>query len=245
MAYLKSSAYSEVLGQWIHFDAIIPQKKDKDIKTLYLLHGLKFDYSSWARRTTVEQYADAAQIAVIMPDAGRSFYTDMVNGRAYYTFVSDEIIKITRNLFHLSSKREDTTVAGLSMGGYGAYKLAFLNPETFSKAASMSGALDISVLTEPEMERDNMLITGGKTDLKGSEYDLYHLSEKLSRSGGEKPRLLQICGKSDEMYEANVKFSEYIKAKGYDSQFIEAPGEHNWLFWQEHIKKVIDFAALD
>jgi len=245
VAFLKCCVYSASLCQWVDFNAIIPQRQNEDIKTLYLLHGLKFDYTSWSRYTNVERYAEDAGIAVIMPDAGRSFYTDMVNGRKYYTYVSKELVEITRNMFHLSKIREKTFIAGLSMGGYGAYKIAFLNPETFGKAASLSGAVDVTILNEKEWERENYLITGGLKDLKGSEYDLYYLAQELLKSGKPLPKLYQACGTSDFVYNSNVKFRDFIKDKGFDYKYYEGPGEHNWSFWEMHIKDVIEFMVRD
>lgn len=245
MAYLKCSVYSSSLKQWIWFDAIIPQKRRDNIKTLYLLHGMKYDYSSWIRRTNVEQYAEEAEIAVIIPDGGRSFYTDMVNGRNYYTYVSKELVEITRNMFHLSEHRDNTCIGGLSMGGYGAFRIALLNPETFGRAASLSGAMDVSVLKDDFWERENHLITGGMQDLHGSEYDLLHLANKLLESDRPTPKLYQACGTEDFVYEANVKFRDFIKVKGFKYMYDEGPGKHDWRYWQMHIKDVVNFVAED
>ncbi len=243
MAYLKCSVYSSSLKQWTWFDAVIPQKKNENIKTLYLLHGMKYDYSSWIRRTNVEQYAEEAGIAVIIPDGGRSFYTDMINGRNYYTYVSKELVEITRNMFHLNDKRDNTCIGGLSMGGYGAFRIALLNPETFGRAASLSGAVDVSVLKDSFWERDNYLITGGTQDFKGSEYDLRHLVNNLLKSGKPLPRLYQACGTEDFVYDSNVKFRDFIKEKSFEYIYDEGPGKHDWQYWEMHIKDVVDFAA--
>ena len=48
-----------------------------------------------------------------------------------------------RGWFPVSRMRRDTFVAGLSMGGYGAFKLAMRHPERYAAAASLSGALDM------------------------------------------------------------------------------------------------------
>jgi S-formylglutathione hydrolase FrmB len=112
---------------------------------LYLLHGLSDDYTIWQRRTSIERYVADMEIAVVMPDADTSFYSDMVHGRKYWTFLSEELPEIVHDFFpNISEKREDTFVAGLSMGGYGAYKLA-LGTDRFAAAASLSGAVDLPI----------------------------------------------------------------------------------------------------
>lgn len=244
MALIKCSEYSEVLGQWIDFEVIIPRNVEGDFKTLYLLHGLKFDYSSWTRRTNIERYADEAGIAVVMPDGGRSFYTDMVNGRPYYSFVSDELISMTRRLFRLSDKREDTFIGGLSMGGYGAFRIGFMNPDKFSKIAVMSAATDVSYWTEnPEWERENYLITGGIEDIKGSEYDLYKITEDLVKSGKPLPSVYQACGTEDFLYKMNLEFRDFLKSKGFDVTYTEGSGEHNYYYWESKIKELVTFVS--
>src|SRR5690349_16517678 len=113
---------------------------------LYLLHGLTDDHTAWHRYTSVARYAEAAGLAVVMPSAFHSFYADEVHGHAYWTFVSEELPAIVRSFFRVSDAPEDTFVAGLSMGGYGALKLALTHPDRYAAAASLSGALDIRYL---------------------------------------------------------------------------------------------------
>lgn len=90
--------------------------------TLYLLHGLSDDHTIWLRRTSIERYVASMGLAVVMPAVHRSFYTDMDKGYRYWTFISEELPALARSFFPLSDKREDNFAAGLSMGGYGAFK---------------------------------------------------------------------------------------------------------------------------
>ena len=106
---------------------------------LYLLHGLSDDHTAWLRYTSIERYATARGLAVVMPAVHRSFYADEAHGHAYWHFVSEELPAIVAAFFRLSERREDTFVAGLSMGGYGALKLGLHHPERFAAVASLSG----------------------------------------------------------------------------------------------------------
>ena len=58
---------------------------------LYLLHGLSDDHTAWLRYTSVERYAAAAGVAVVMPAVGRSFYANEVSGGRYWDYVADEL----------------------------------------------------------------------------------------------------------------------------------------------------------
>lgn len=171
MAFFNCYFKSDVLGQDVCFNAVIPEKVEDNIKTLYLLHGLSDNHTAWERRSSVERYAMNAGIALIMPNVDRSFYTDMKYGRNFYTYVSEELVDYTRKVFRLSKKREDTFIAGLSMGGYGAFKIALRNSDTFSAAASLSGVLDISAHADSELNwKSDAFLAFGETDtLEGTE----------------------------------------------------------------------------
>lgn len=81
---------------------------------------------------------------IIMPDGGKSYYTNCIRGDKYWDYMAKELPEIVYTLFpYVSKKREDHYVAGLSMGGYGSMKLALNYPDSFKAAASFSGALNL------------------------------------------------------------------------------------------------------
>ena len=116
---------------------------------LYLLHGLSDDHTAWHRYTAVGRYAEKAGLAVVMPAVHRSFYTNEAHGHRYWDFVSEELPGVVHEFFRVTDRPEETFVAGLSMGGYGALKLALTHPERYAAAASLSGGLDLRRLLLP------------------------------------------------------------------------------------------------
>ena len=110
----------------------------RDRKVLYLLHGLSDDGSAWQRFTNIETLANDYGLVVVMPSVGRSFYTDMPNGQKYFSYITEELPQYLKDVFGLAPKREDTLLAGLSMGGYGAMKCALLHPELYKAASKPS-----------------------------------------------------------------------------------------------------------
>src|SRR6478752_8532516 len=134
MALMRCDFFSEVLGLSTSMTVILPQstsgqigmtgtERDGPPPVLYLLHGLSDDDTTWLRRTSIERYVAPLGLAVVMPQVHRSFYTDEAYGGRFWTFVSEELPALVSELFRVSTAREDTFVAGLSMGGYGALKL--------------------------------------------------------------------------------------------------------------------------
>lgn len=127
MAFFKGSIRSQSLGMDTGLTVVLPFDRaavpETECPTVYLLHGHGENADVWTRMTSAERYANAYGVALVMPEVQRSFYTDMAMGLSYFSYVTKELPDTCQRLFHLSSRREDRFVAGLSMGGYGALKL--------------------------------------------------------------------------------------------------------------------------
>ncbi|MCM3128257.1 alpha/beta hydrolase [Paenibacillus provencensis] len=259
MAFMQCHFYSEVLGLNTTMHVILPQQTFSQIgvdtkqghgpyPTLYLLHGLSDDDSIWLRRTSIERYASAMGIAVVMPNGYRSFYTDMAEGSKYYTYITEEVPKLARSFFPLSSAREDNFVAGLSMGGYGAMKIALSRPEEYAAAASLSGAVDMAAhydklkVHEEARSVEFKRIFGDK--IEGTENDLLHLLKECDQQPGPKPKLFQCCGTEDFLYEDNLSFRSAAEQTRLDFTYTEGPGEHEWGYWDARIQDVLNWLPL-
>ncbi|QFT90541.1 S-formylglutathione hydrolase FrmB [Bacillus sp. THAF10] len=246
MARITCDFFSEALQCSTSMTVLLPQPnshigvtskvKQKKHPTLYLLHGLSDDHTIWTRFTSIERYASSLGWAIVMPAAGRSFYTNMEHGYDFYTYVSEEVPQLAQSFFPLSEKREENFIAGLSMGGYGAFKVALRNPEKFAAAASMSGSLDINERM-PAFPRDFKHIFGDRP-IVGSEDDLYHLATNIKAPS---PMLYQCCGTEDHNYEANVRFRDYALQAGLSLTFEDGPGGHDWGYWDKQIGNVLAF----
>ncbi len=250
--------FSNALGLRSSLNAILPQRSPEEIKQspqakfrlLYLLHGHSDDHTAWQRWTSIERYVEGRNMAVIMPAVGLSWYTDMAHGGKYFTYVSEEIPALVHDLFPLSSDRADTFVAGLSMGGYGAFKLALRCPDRFAAAASLSGAVDISEVVRKKDDPENPAwlelmhdVYGDLTSVPGSDNDLFALAERVSHLE-QKPRLFQCCGTEDFLYQDNLRFRDYICTLPIDHTYCEGPGVHSWIYWDDMIQKVLDWMDL-
>lgn len=246
MALFQCQFYSEALRISATMNVILPQQTDKTDKTdklfptLYLLHGLSDDHTAWLRQTSIERYANARGIAVVMPAVNRSFYTDMSHGAKYWTFVSEELPKLARSFFPLSPLREHNYVAGLSMGGYGAMKLALSFPDRFAAAASLSGAVDINRLRAENFDGDMHLVFSDSAAVPGSSADLFALAEKVVKEQTI-PKLYQCCGTEDFLYADNIRFRDHCRSLELPMHYEEEPGDHEWGYWDRKIERVLDW----
>ena len=252
MAFLQVQSFSRALNVQTTVNVILPEAvqgigieaagREEPAKVLYLLHGYSDDHSIWMRRTSVERYAAAHHLAVIMPAVNHSFYCNEAIGERYWDYVAEELPAVMQRFFRLSDRPEDTFVAGLSMGGYGAMKLALTFPERFGAAASFSGALDIADTYGSGRHHDDevMRLFGGKVkSLPGSDNDLFHLLTKNGKAK-KKPRLYVSCGTADFLYHQFKKFIPEAKKAGWNVTTYEEEGVgHEWGFWDREISKFI------
>jgi len=257
MALLHVNFFSNVLGMCMQMDVILPQKSrgeigianiDKPLDTypvLYLFHGFSDDHTIWQRRTSIERYAAERGIAVVMPTTHRSWYTDMANGCGnYFQFIANEVPAVCHDLFpKISQKREDNFVAGLSMGGYGALKIALRHPERFAAAASLSGALNVADINRI-LRLPNLWDAVFGKEIEGSDNDVYYLAEKVAESGKPKPKIYMWCGLQDGLISDNRKMKETLIKHGYDLDYFESDGDHSWKYWDEQIEKVIKWLPI-
>ncbi|HEY3310369.1 MAG TPA: alpha/beta hydrolase family protein [Anaerolineales bacterium] len=248
--------FSESLGMRASLSILLPQratagqsqhKHKPKYRTLYLLHGHSDDHTAWQRWTSIERYVESMHLAVVMPSVHLSFYTDMVHGGKYWQFISEELPAIAREIFPLSGRREDNFVAGLSMGGYGAFKLALTHPDRFAAAASLSGALDISEVVKAHGEPDDEAwlagmrnVFGNLDKVSGSKHDLFVLANKAA-AGAVKPRLYMCCGTEDFLFEDNLRFRDHLAGLPFDLTFEQGSGGHTWDFWDRMIQNVLSW----
>ena len=251
MAFLQVQFFSDVLNVASTVNVVLPEAnqgigiqasgKEELPKVLYLLHGYSDDHSIWMRRTSVERYAAAHNLAVIMPAVNHSFYCNEVYGERYWDYVSKELPDTMQRFFRISDKPEDTYVAGLSMGGYGAMRLALTYPERFAAAASFSGAVDITA-TIDRHDEDGLAgrVFGDVEELAGTEADLLYLMKKNADSKA-KPWLYVSCGTEDFLYDQHHVFIRNLARYRWDVTGHDEKGAvHEWGFWDKEISKFIE-----
>jgi putative tributyrin esterase len=256
MALIRCTFFSEALELSTSMTVLLPQPGGAQIgvtgpaesdppPVLYLLHGLTDDDTAWTRYTSIERYAAAKGLAVVMPQVHRSFYADETYGMKFWTFLSEELPRTVEAFFRVSTRRADTFVAGLSMGGYGAMKWALRQPERFAAAASLSGALDAAYIQEydmrPHIRELTARVFAGRTVAHTGE-DLFHLVKKADPE--TLPRLMLRCGTEDHVLAQNKRFVAACAAAGVPLDAELGPGAHEWGYWDAKIQEVLEFLEL-
>ncbi len=238
MALCELRYFSKSLGMQTAANVILPSH---DVPgpwaVMFLLHGLSDDCSIWLRRTSIERYVEGMPLIVVMPDGGRGFYADAEQGFAYRTAIGEELVEIVKGYFPTGDK---WCATGLSMGGYGAFRLALDRPDLFRSAVSHSGALHfghLEAVEENDFTREFRRVLGSSP--KGGPNDLHALATRLKPE--EMPALRFDCGTEDSLLDANREFHRHLAENGIDHEYEEFPGDHNWAYWDEHVQRALAF----
>ncbi|WYJ98483.1 hypothetical protein DOK67_0002794 [Enterococcus sp. DIV0212c] len=242
MALARMSFRSQILDKATHVNVYLPEEMTRDSPVLYLLHGYSDDCNAWLDATSLARFAEEYPFVIIMPQVELSYYTNMVSGADYWDYLTLELPQKIHEWFGLSASSDKMFVAGLSMGGYGAFKWAMTYPDKIRAAASISGALDVVSLWERDSGRNETfkLIFGDVSRLAQSSNNLFQLfSANLGKISA--PHFLQICGTEDFLYQDNQTFRSKAEESLIHYVYEERQGAHTWDFWNQEIQRVLAY----
>lgn len=262
MAFLQINFYSKALKKLVNFNAVIPvdavgipgimgDASEKQMKALYLLHGYSGSHHDWISGSKIQELSIKHNIAVFMPAGENSFYLDDTDkGELYAEYVGNELVEFTRKMFQLSDKREDTFIGGLSMGGYGAIRNGLKYAGTFSRIIALSSALiTYNIAGIKEDYKDPVAdykyytrIFGDLNQLIGSDKDPEAIAFNLKEKCVYIPKIYMACGTEDFLINENRKYHNFLVSQKINHTYVEAPGIHNWDFWNEYIEKALEWA---
>ena len=255
MSVVRYTFFSEVLREQVNVNVILPSFegwRDRQgskayygeygrKKTLYIMHGGSDDCSLYLRRTRIEEYAMEHDLAVVMPEVKNSFYSNMVHGKNYFTYISEELPRVMESVFPLTHDPKERFVLENSMGFHGAIKWALNCPGFFAAAAGMSGAGDLEELGFYDRMPDRIINSFGTLEeYRGSYNDFKFLYKKHLAEGVSLPRLYACCGTEDGFYPGAKKFAVDGKEAGLPILFEEGPGGHDWAFWDKWLPVMLD-----
>jgi len=263
MAFIQLKTYAKTLKTKTNVQVILPTPlasetmfgetrfryydKSRLCPVLYLLHGTFGDEGDWTRFSMIETYAQAYNVAIVMPQAANSCYRDMPRGGPqYYTYITQELPEMIRWMFPVSDRREDTFIAGLSMGGSGAFKIGMSKPAQYGYVASLSGGF--SELTEKiKNDSGSAWALAFKPDekLNGTIDDPFWLASKLIENKVDYPKFYMCCGTEDFLYPANCQFRDHLDKIGLRYDYHEQHGVHDWIFWNDEIQRVFEWLPIE
>ena len=262
MAIIKLNYLSKALLRTVDVTVVLPTdtldldtmtyNQKKEYKTLYLLHGIFGDQNDWLYGTRIQRFASERGLCVVMPSGENMFYVDQENTHNLYSqFIGEELVEMTRATFPLSHRKEDTFIAGLSMGGYGAIVNGLKYYNTFGFIAGLSSALmlddwvdcKLPIIQGVDSKKYYESLFGDITKLKESGKDYYALVKKIPHD--QLPKMYMCIGTDDFLLATNRKYRDFLLEEKVDLTYEEGPGNHEWDFWDRYILKILDWLPLN
>jgi putative tributyrin esterase len=209
---------------------------------LYLLHGAYGHFSDWLSSTpnknTVKNLADQYNIIIVMPEGETfSFYLNSpVNkGSQFETYITEEVIQKIDKTYRTVNDKKGRVIAGLSMGGHGALYLSAKHPDLFCAAGSMSGAVDMGSMLNPESKDKTNKLMEPVFGVEGASQEVYashavlNMVEKMKSN---KLALIIDCGVDDFLIEPNRELHRRLVYSKVPHDYTERPGAHTWGYWE-------------
>ncbi len=244
MAFATIQYFSRSLTKASSVNVIFPDEPEmpRPWSVFYLLHGLSDDHSIWMRRSSIERYVTGLPLVVVMPDGGRGWYTNAIQGYAYENDLLKDVVGLIERTFPVKAERAARAIGGLSMGGYGAVKLGLKHHEMFASVNSHSGAFGFQRGEYDKVKKFSPEFPHifGATP-KGGPEDPFAIVERIDH--GRIPALRIDCGVADELLQQNRDFHKHLESLNIPHEYQEYPGAHDWAYWDLHVQEAVAFHA--
>ena len=208
----------------------------ENFPVLYLLHGAGGGYADWVKNVPkIKVYADTYNMIIVCPDGGRtSWYFDspIDKNMNYETYISQELVSVIDKRYNTVAKKSGRAITGLSMGGHGAFYLAFKHQDIWGAAGSMSGGVDIRPFPN-NWDLSKRLGEYSNYPQHWEENTVINMVHKLKANS---LKLIFDCGINDFFYDANRRLHQKLLERNISHEYIERPGKHNWEYWSNSIK---------
>lgn len=250
---------SSILHEAVHYCVMLPAGYDvaagrhpaKRYPVLYYLHGLGdneqtlFKSGGWNVLQDLRQQHKIGDFLIVAPEGKGSFYVNSADKKVLYSdFFLHEFMPYIENRYIVRRARKSRGISGVSMGGYGALRLAFAHPELFGSVSAQSPAL-ASRSTRPGDSFGRFLGA-----VFGNPIDIPHWKQNdpflLARQNQTRLRDLAIyfnCGQNDEYGFENgaALLHKQLQLEGIQHEYHLYPGNHGLEYFLSHIAETMEF----
>ncbi len=253
---------SDILGKEVRYSVYLPfdyETSHRFYPAVYLLHGYTDDDTGWIQFGEAHMIADDAvssreipPMILIMPDAGVTWYINNHDGSIRYEdFFIQEFIPHIEGKYRIRKEKRFRAVAGLSMGGFGAFVYASKHSELFSACAAFSAAVytDDQIINHTSRRWSTMLEPVFGPDLRGNKRLTKHHIENnplyiFKNNNAEMLKTVRWymdCGDDDFLTIGNMTLHMIMRERGIDHEFRVRDGGHRWSYWRSGLKEALEF----
>lgn len=229
--------FSQAMNKNIKTVIVHPEgAENKELPTLYLLHGYGGNYSNWVDKVPqIKELADYYGILIVNPDGGfGSWYWDVEgdSNYQYETFITQELLSYIESNYSVSKDRKKRGITGLSMGGHGGLYLGLRHQEIYGAAGSTAGGVDFRPFPTNWEIKSRL----GEYADNPAKWDAHTVMELLHLYKQElKTELFVDCGEEDFFFGVNEKLHEKMNYHNIPHRYLTMPGKHNWDYWKKSI----------
>lgn len=228
--------HSAALNRDIEYRIILPSKvrAGEKLPTVYLLHGGGGGFRDWSNYSDVSRYAGSGLI-LVMPEGGSSYYTNAVDPPQdrYEDYITQDLIADVERRFPVAPGRANRAIVGLSMGGFGAVKIALRHPDLFAFVGGLSSAIDVPrrsfTIRRLHQSRHYNSIFGSNGSATRKENDPIILVR--SANPDTAPYFFLTCGEQEGLLPSNREFADLLAQRHFHFEFHTMRGAHDWNQW--------------
>ena len=223
--------------------------KPMSYSVIYLLHGLDGHYDNWISKTKLTEYAANYGYIIVTPEGDDGWYSDSVSiaNDKYESYIIQELIPEIDKKFRTLADKNHRSIAGLSMGGYGAIKFGLKYADKFALVGSFSGAFKAAEWTDKNtaawLSKSIMSVFGTADNESRKANDIYKIVREIS---DEKKKTLPFiyldCGTEDFLIQSNRDFETLLFEKKIPHEFRQLPGKHSWDFWNAQVQEFLELS---
>ena len=252
------SLKSKILDSERKYAIYLPSDYDysnREYPVLYLLHGAGDDHTGWVQFGEVKSITDKANkngvstsMIIVMPDAQtrkKGYFNDLDQKWNYEDFFFKEFLPFIEKKYRIKSEKRYRAIAGLSMGGGGAFIYALRHPEMFSSACPLSGYMgeaSYNDFYEKNMEKCEKL-SREKVFNYYSNHNSLSIIQNQTDENLKSVRWYIDCGDNDFLYEGNSLVHIALKKRGVPHEYRVRDGAHNWTYWRSALPEVLKFVS--
>lgn len=253
---------SEILGETVNYNIYLPRDyhtSTMKYPVLYLLHGYSDNETGWTQNGQVKRIADelidqhkAAQMIIVMPDGGITWYVNCADGTRYEDFFVEELMPHIEDNYKARKGRQFTGIAGLSMGGYGSLMMGMRHPDRFAAVGALSGGFftddEIGEMGQDQWDRLLGQPFGegisGEARLRGN-YEEYSPEKMIAQYKEKKGnvRFYIDCGDDDFLILGNMNLHALMLKEKVDHEFRVRDGAHSWSYWRSGLRSILPFVS--